>query len=268
MSLESDSSGTTTEGTDGMFRDRRGDATYTPDFFRSIGGSAQQSSSVVLPILFDALDVVPASILDLGCGTGAWLRSAVELGANDVLGIDGDYIPAQQLLLDEKQFLSADLTRPLVLNRRFDLAMSLEVGEHLPPDAAGTFVASLCRHSDLILFSAAVPGQGGEHHVNERLASYWAELFRRHGYEPFDLVRPNVWADERVMYYYRQNILIYGNERGAARLRDQRPQMPLDLIHPRQLEYWHEVGVSEAWPMFVSALRRTVSRRRKRIHPR
>ena len=84
----------------------------------------------------------------------------------------------------------ADLTHPLQLDRQFDLVLSLEVAEHIPAGRAATFIDSLVRHGDAILFSAAIPRQGGEQHINCQWPSWWAELFTQRGYQTFDLVRP------------------------------------------------------------------------------
>jgi len=230
--------------------------TYTPDFFKSIGSTARASAGVVLPVLFEVLGT-PNTMLDVGCGTGAWLETARQLGVGKVLGVDGAYLPRDQLLLGEDEFLEADLSRPLDLEERFDLALTLEVAEHLPESSAPTFVETLCRHADAVVFSAAVPNQGGEHHVNERLPSYWAELFHLNGFDVFDVIRPRIWDDERVMFYYRQNILVFAKAAAAEQLRALPAASPLDVVHPQQLAYWHEVGASEAWPMFLGSLRRT-----------
>ena len=243
----------------------QGRSLYSQEFFRNISDSANRSSGVVLPVVFEILGRTPSSVLDVGCGTGEWLAAVSRLGVKDFIGVDGAYVPEDQLAFDKQHFVSADLTRPLDVGRSFDLAMSLEVAEHLTPNAAETIVASLCNHADIILFSAAIPGQGGEHHVNERPVSYWAGLFGARGYEAFDLVRPAVWQDDAVMFYYRQNTLLYARGAAADQLKSRTTHAPLDIVHPAQLQYWHELGASEALPFFTSAVRRTVKKRLARL---
>ena len=178
----------------------------------------------------------PRSVVDVGCGCGTWLAVFRRHGVEDVLGIDGDYVDREQLDIPREQFFPHDLMTRLRLGRTFDLAMSLEVAEHLPPEAATGFVASLTRLAPRVLFSAAVPHQGGEGHVNRQWPAYWAELFGAHGYVAIDCFRRGLWLDERVEWWYAQNVLLYVRrdrldealERELARLEDH----TLPLVHP------------------------------------
>ena len=127
------------------------------------------------------LEVCPAkSIVDFGTGLGTWLKVATELGVEDVLGIDGDWVRPEQLAIPAEQFLAKSLHEEIRLGRRFDLAICLEVAEHLRPDKAELLVENIVHHSDAVLWSAAIKGQGGQNHINERNPDYWAELFRAH----------------------------------------------------------------------------------------
>jgi hypothetical protein len=95
------------------------------------------------------------------------------------------------------------------LQRRFDLVESVEVAEHLPESRARDFVVDLCRHGDTVLFGAAPPGQGGEHHINEQPYAYWRALFEEFDYEAFDFIRPQVASRRDVAPWYRYNTLLY-----------------------------------------------------------
>lgn len=244
---------------------KQGKGRYDDKFFANIHGSADTSAQVVVPILLELTTRPIRSIVDLGCGTGSWLRVAQALGVTDVIGVDGAYVPSDQLVIPPECFQAADLTKPVTLGKRFDLAISLEVGEHLPEPAATTLVRSLCSHSDIVAFSAAVPGQGGEGHVNEQPASYWARLFQREGYQHLDLIRPRIWDDSSVMFYYRQNLIVYANHAGREGLVGEPNQLPLDVIHPDQLAYWRNIGASEALPVLIQAIGRTARRRLQRL---
>jgi putative flippase GtrA len=189
---------------------------YNNRFFDYIYESAQNSARALVGILEPALR--PASVLDLGCGRGVWLAEWQRAGAADVLGVDGDYVDVSTLAVLRNAFLAADLTRPLPLARRFDLAQSLEVGEHLPENAAATLVDSLTRASDRVLFSAAVRGQGGEFHINEQPLAYWQALFAARGYTAFDCLRPRLAANRQVAPWYRYNAVLYINAAGRAGL--------------------------------------------------
>ena len=189
---------------------------------------AQESAREVLPIVFEVLK--PASVVDVGCGTGHWLASARELGVRDILGVDGPWVERQQLAISVENFIVHDLATALKLDRRFDLALSLEVAEHLPPSAAETFVENLCQAADVVLFSAAIPGQGGRRHLNEQWPSYWADLFQKFGFACYDYLRPKIWNNPRVTWYYAQNSLIFARE--GLRFAFGEPVRPLSLVHP------------------------------------
>ena len=139
------------------------------------------------------------------------------------------------MTIDGSQFVCHDLTKPLNLDRRFDLVMSLEVAEHLDSRFAPVFVESLVRHGDVVLYSAAVPGQGGNHHVNEQWPSYWVELFAEHDFRPYDVLRGNLWGNPAVEWWYQQNCLIFASAEAAARLGLSPSSAPIDIVHPTLL---------------------------------
>lgn len=155
--------------------------------------------------------VVPRvrSAVDVGCGVGTWLSVLGEMGSTDVLGLDGPWVDRRQLEIPEESFLEHDLNDEIDLDRRFDLALALEVAEHLHARRARALVASLTRLSDFVLFSAAIPGQGGVGHVNEQWPPYWISLFHAQGFVGVDIVRKRIWNDESIPFWYRQNILLF-----------------------------------------------------------
>jgi hypothetical protein len=180
---------------------------YNHEFHeRHLAGSLA-SARVVLPILFKFYQ--PESIIDVGCGLGSWLKTARDLGVRTVMGLDGDRIEGARLLIDECEFQAADLSQRIAVGRRFDLAISLEVAEHLPFSRSESFVADLTALSDVVLFSAAAPYQGGTNHINEQWLEFWGILFRRFGYIACDALRPHVWGNPAVEFWYRQNLLIF-----------------------------------------------------------
>lgn len=182
-------------------------SSYSPQFYASLSVGAIESAREILP---SVLKVVPArSIIDVGCGIGAWLSVACELGVEDLVGIDGGYVNKQMLMIPVDRFIAADLSEPLVVDRSFDLALCLEVAEHLSQSSASTLITSLAKLAPAVLFSAAVPFQGGTEHKNEQWPPYWEALFQEHGFRALDCIRPQVWSSPRVMYWYAQNTLLF-----------------------------------------------------------
>jgi hypothetical protein len=132
--------------------------------------------------------------------------------------------------IDVSDFEAVDLAAPFNLHQKFDLAISLEVGEHLRPDCAEAFVASIVQHADTVVFSAANKWQGGQNHLNEQYASYWASIFAQHGYHCYDIIRPLIWNQQEVNKWYKQNILVYSKHP----LLD-KPSESINIVHP---DYW------------------------------
>ena len=205
---------------------------YDAEFFERLLAN-RPSAEVVVPLITDM--VSPRSVVDVGCGVGVWLAACLRAKIDDVLGIDGDYVPRERMLIPRDRFVVADLSAPLALDRRFDLAISLEVAEHLPEASAQGFVASLTRLAPVVLFSAAVPLQGGAEHVNEQWQEYWRSKFSELDYVACDAIRPVIWGNEDVFTYYQQNILVYvaAAELGRyPKLASARAGRSVDLVHP------------------------------------
>jgi SAM-dependent methyltransferase len=189
---------------------------YDSGFFDYVDATSGRSAAALLARL--DLGFAPRSILDVGCGRGVWLAEWKARGVETVMGLDGAYVEPSTLRIAASEFRAADLARPFDVGRRFDLVQCLEVAEHLPAAAADGLVASLVRHGDVVLFSAAPPGQGGEHHVNEQPLDYWIDRFATHGFAPYDCVRPAIlWAAE-IEPWYRYNTVLFASPAGAERL--------------------------------------------------
>jgi SAM-dependent methyltransferase len=180
---------------------------YTDEFYKSLREGTRRSARAIVPIVLEF--VRPRSVIDVGCGIGIWLSVFEEYGVSDIVGVDGDYVNRELLEISAERFMGCNLTEPLHIDRQFDLVVSLEVAEHLPSESAGTFVDSLTRLGPAILFSAAVPFQGGTHHVNEQWPDYWVRHFRAPSYVPIDLIRKRVWQNADVDFWYAQNSLIF-----------------------------------------------------------
>lgn len=165
------------------------------------------SPKEVVPEILNLIN--PQSVVDVGCGTGTWLKIFQDLGIEDILGIDGDYVDLSLLKIEEKFFATFDLEKKMSLNKKFDLALSLEVAEHLSFESSDIFVKTLCDLSDTIVFSAAIPNQGGQNHINEQVPKYWIKKFENEGFMLFDVLRPIFWDNQNVDSWYRQNMLLF-----------------------------------------------------------
>lgn len=210
---------------------------YSEAFFAAHDEGGRASACAVLPRLIELL--APQSIVDVGCGIGAWLRVARESGIDDVLGLDGPWVRPDELEIPPDCFLATDLTAQPDLGRKFDLALSLEVAEHLPPSKAEDFVDLLTTLGPVVVFSAAVPGQGGGGHTNEQWPGYWSSLFARRGYEAVDCLREEFWEDDAVEWWYSQNLILFARPAvldtfPGLREHPNRGKTPLSLIHPRR----------------------------------
>ena len=209
---------------------------YDDNFYLMAQSGTESSAEAIVPIVNQL--VQPKSVVDVGCGDGTWLSVFAQHGISDLTGIDGKWVNEKLLRISKERFLIRDLTKPLSLNRKFDLAVSLEVAEHLPSQCAEGFVNALAHLSSIVLFSAATPWQGGPHHVNEQWPSYWMKLFNKKGYVLVDAIRKRVWQNPNVMFYYAQNTLLYVDSVCLARYplleRDYKETYPgqISVVHP------------------------------------
>jgi SAM-dependent methyltransferase len=184
--------------------------TYTKLFYESVLSGSEPSAREIIPIVLELIH--PESVVDVGCGKGDWLCVFREFGIENILGIDGGWIDVKELRIPSDSFRSVDLRAPFDVEGQFDLVISLEVAEHIPGESADTFIASLCRLGPVVLFSAAIPKQGGTSHVNEQWQDYWARSFLAKGYVAIDCIRKRIWGNENVEWWYAQNIILYVRE--------------------------------------------------------
>ena len=181
----------------------------------------------MVPLVIERLR--PASVVDVGCGSGAWLNVFRDHGVADVLGVDGPYMKPEALRISAREFVARDLGESFRLDREFDLAISLEAAHYVPEDRAPALVESIAALAPAVLFGAAVPHQPGGPSRNRQWPAWWARLFALHGFHAEDWLRPLVWDDDRVDWWYAQNSILYLRDGGNGE-----PVLP--LVHPGLLE--------------------------------
>lgn len=153
---------------------------YTSEFFLGNQQRQLQDSAHFADAILNHFS--PESVVDIGCGAGGYLSAFQQRGLK-ILGIDGSTAVLDYLLIEKQFFKIADLRNPIDFEQKFDLALCIEVAEHLDKEFARNLVGTVVSASETVIFSAATPGQGGWDHVNEQPHSYWIELFKQHRFE-------------------------------------------------------------------------------------
>jgi len=235
---------------------------YTDSFFDLQAQNSLDSARVVVPIVIELLE--PVSVLDVGCGRGAWLRAFRENKVAVLRGLDGDYVDRSKLYIDPECFTPVDLNEPFRIKENYDLAVCLEVAEHISAKRSRSLISSLTDAAPVVLFSAAVPGQRGQGHVNLQWLNYWRGLFAQKYYRMFDPIRPRIRDDLGVSWWYRQNMVVFANDFGVHA----HPQLMDSVVAPNVCEVeWLNIrslppslGVREILDRFPQALWKAIRR--------
>lgn len=214
---------------------------YDVKFYENIEDGSRRSASAAIPHIRKLFPSVK-SVVDFGCGSGVWLAEFQRSGVESIFGLDFGIGAEAHLAIASSVYQTANLGAPVSVDRR-DLCISLEVAEHVAAEFAEVFVDNLTGAAGRILFSAAIPGQGGHHHINEQAPDYWISKFERRGYKCFDIVRPIIWEDRRICWWYRQNILIFLHEGLQAETESFSAMPAFDgahLVHPELFHARHK----------------------------
>ena len=230
---------------------------YNVNFYKWLRSSSKSSAEEIVPMVMEF--VHPKSVIDIGCGPGTWLEVFMKHGVEDILGVDGMYVDDKDIVIPREKFLRHDVGSPINIERGFDLVVCLEVAEHIAPVHAADFVNSLVRLGSVVLFSAAVPFQGGVNHVNEQWPDYWIELFRKKGYKVVDCIRKKIWNNDKVEYWYAQNILLFIGKENLGSFphlkgeHDQTGGAAPSLIHPNF--YLKKVEMAGEWVSLLKTIK-------------
>jgi len=212
---------------------------YSSEFYADMEVTSITSAKEIIPLLIDRYK--PTSVVDVGCGTGAFALEFIKNGINDVLGYEGVWMREADTLLQKDKYIYWDITQEIRTTRIFDLCLCLEVAEHLDYLSARTLVSTLTTLSSRVVFSAAIPRQGGNHHVNEQWPKFWAQLFAEKGYILEWDPRLSIWNNLNIAACYRQNLLIF--EKSS----DRETIIPLSLVHPEAWELAMKYRKTPIW---------------------
>jgi SAM-dependent methyltransferase len=218
---------------------------------------SQISAQQIVPLLISKYS--PISVVDVGCGTGPFANEFLKLGVPDVIGYEGEWMEPLPTVLPKSLYLYTDLTRPLTSLRKYDICLCLEVAEHLEEANARTLIETLTGLSQVIVFSAAIPQQGGNHHVNEQWPSYWSNLFAEKNYFLEWDPRLTIWDNTEIEGCYRQNLLIFSSNAANSQSK------PIPLVHP---VLWEEAMNIRRVPLslrVISKLPKSVFRLRRSL---
>ncbi|SMD36479.1 Methyltransferase domain-containing protein [Reichenbachiella faecimaris] len=228
-----------------------------PNFIYDNWAYNNSSASQIVPYVIDRFK--PKSVIDIGCGTGSWLSVFKSKGVKSILGVDSSIFNQSCFSIEESEYQKIDLSTNVELDKKYDLAISLEVGEHIEESCSDTFIDNLCNASDLILFSAAIPGQGGQMHINEQWPDYWINKFFQRGFEVDDSIKKVFWTNKKIHWWYRQNVLIFKRTTTSGLSTN----LPTNLVHPELFEYRNSeialyksgiIGVKSAFKMLINAV--------------
>lgn len=210
---------------------------YNDNYYADFVDSSQISAQIIVSLISDSLE--PKSVLDVGCGLGIWLREWQKIGV-EIFGVDVAEAAGKNLVIPVDSFLQVNLEEPLNLNRKFDLVTCLEVAEHVSQESATQLIKSLVTHGDMVLFSAAIPFQGGVDHFNEQWPSYWEEIFKKFDFIALDPFRYKLWNNRSISFHYRQNMLLFvkndkvENNSFLSKEHSLMDTKILNLVHPDQ----------------------------------
>jgi SAM-dependent methyltransferase len=184
----------------------------------------------------------PASVLQIGCGPGAYLKYFASQGTQRIKGVDG--AEGRSRFLQPDEYVQVDLDKPFELGEPFDLVVCVEVVQHIPAQSEHIIISSITRHArERIVFSGARAGQHGAGHINCQPISHWLDLFASAGWHPclFDSLALRSLS---TFPWFRGNLVVFTKDGDGAALARERlmeleqqeikwnKQRPAVITHP------------------------------------
>lgn len=206
---------------------------YSEKFYKDISLTSLAGAKRIVPFINFLFPCIK-TVVDIGCGTGAFLSYFAKQGKY-IKGYDFGEGLKNNLIIDKSNFIEQDLTKPIDVKEKVDLCISLEVAEHIDKNYEDIFILNLINFSDIILFSAAIPNQGGTNHINCQWPDHWGIIFSKYGYFCYDILRPIFWEDNEIPWWYRQNIMLFINNNSKVEIDKNYANLNcMRLIHPRK----------------------------------
>lgn len=203
---------------------------YDADFF----SEAYEVSFKSAQLYFEHLSLLYnfQTIIDVGAGAGAWSHAAIEAGKQPI-SVDGKWVDKIEKKCDKLNYYYQDLNESLNISIKGDLAVCVEVAEHLDPDRSHSFIEDLCSIAPVIVFGAALPRQGGSGHINCHPHSYWIDIFKQNGYYALDAFRSIFWYDGRVGPWYTQNTFLFVRDEFKQKFSNIPEPSIINIYHPK-----------------------------------
>lgn len=241
---------------------------YNKNFYDQMTEVSLRSARKIVPFLISNFPI--KNVIDFGCGNGAWLKAFDELTV-EIVGIEGNWIRDKKTLIpkDKYQFTNFE-DKNLNITEKYDIALCMEVAEHLSEPSAEYLIEQITSVTNKILFSAAIPLQGGTGHINEQWQSYWAEKFIKHSFYPNLDIRNAYWNNKQIAPYFRQNMLIYeriNNVNESYKTNDELENL-LNIVHPQMylLSNYRNIGLKRCFIAFKNALKISLKLMREMIY--
>lgn len=145
-------------------------------------------------------------IYDFGCGMGDYLYTLHLNGFKKLMGFEME--PPKKY--EEFEIKSQNLAIPF-LEKEKGVVISLEVGEHIPPQYQDIFVDNITNNcSDLLILSWAIRGQGGLGHFNELNNNEIIPEIEKRGFEYLEeLTLDARKSPEDAYWYFRNTLMIF-----------------------------------------------------------
>ena len=188
---------------------------YSTDFYQSVTSRAVIASEVALGTILK--NFVAQSVIDIGAGDGVWTSTALSIGNPTrltVVDLPGSTFKLLQKVDKSIKKITLNFENDMLKNGEpYDLGICVEVIEHISTGRALLLLDWISVNCCTVMFSGAIPGQGGTHHINEQNQSYWLNVMMARGFIPIDNIRPQLYRNGKIPQYYRNNIFFFINSR-------------------------------------------------------